>query len=483
MSTPPKQALVFIGSNGFILLPLGVFLLMAVYLFVFQQAFDLLGLAMGGFIGMMLGALLCKNKALYWQYIIAGFASPLSGTVVAILMASGMFSVMMKSAGVADGLIWLGAYSGVQGGWFCAFTFIATAILATATGSSIGSIFTAVPLFFAAGTSLSADPSMLAGAILSGAIFGDNLAPVSDVTVISASTQRYRRKTGLAELGGVVASRYPYALLAAALILPFYVLFGAQTMPPGNHAFAQGSPLGLIMLLPVAILVYVAIRTQNVFSALIAGLLSGCAIGLLAGRFDVSALLHIQQGQISGFFYTGLANMSSTIMLCLTLFGIAGLFEYSGMLERFSARLSQHAISNSARGAETVMAAGALLSSCAFASVTSAALILFGPIGDEIGGRQHIHPYRRANIMSAMVNSLPVVMPFSAFIFLVMGAISSQPQHELVTPFTLLTATLYPWSLLLVFAFSIYYGIGRRYEGNNGEPSSTPPSHSEERKA
>lgn len=39
------------------------------------------------------------------------------------------------------------------------------------------------------GAALGCDVPLMAGAILSGAIFGDNLAPVSDVAIISAMTQ------------------------------------------------------------------------------------------------------------------------------------------------------------------------------------------------------------------------------------------------------------------------------------------------------
>lgn len=173
----------FYLSKAFVLLPLAVFLFFAVYIFVFKQAFDMYGLAMGGFLGICAGSLFAVKKDNYWASVIEGMASSLSGTVVAILLAAGIFSAMMKSAAVADGFVWLGSVTGITGAFFCAFTFIASAIIATATGTSIGTIFAAVPIFFAAGVKLGADPAMLAGAVLSGAIFGDNLAPVSDVTV------------------------------------------------------------------------------------------------------------------------------------------------------------------------------------------------------------------------------------------------------------------------------------------------------------
>ena len=479
-----NHAVEFWGGRWLVLTPLVVFLVFAVYLFVFKKAFDMYGLAMGGFLGVAAGALFCKNWNHYWDGIVDGMSSRLSGTVVAILLASGIFSALMKTAGVADGLVWFGSSTGITGALFCAFTFVASVVIATATGSSIGTIFTAVPIFFSAGILLGADPSMLAGAILSGAIFGDNLAPVSDVTILSAATQRYRHKPGVAEIGGVVATRSKYALAAAAITLPVYLLAGGAGGPAaaGAAQTVAGSPQGLIMLFPVALLIYIAIRTQNVFAALAAGTISGIVVGLLAGRFPVEAIFHVVDGNIQGFLYSGITNMAGTILLCLTLFGVVGVFEHSGSMQAMIDWLEQRRITATATRTELAMGLGAMVCSVAFAGVTSAALIMFGPIGDRIGGAKGIHPYRRANIMSGMVNSIPVLMPFSAFVFIVMAATGSQHGGAAVTPFTLFYSAIYPWALFLVFMFCIVTGLGRRFEGQHGEPVIQPlqPIHSGE---
>lgn len=122
--------------------------------------------------------------------------------------------------------------------------------MAAATGSSIGTLLAAMPIFFPAGVALGADPAMLAGAVLSGAIFGDNLAPVSDVTVISSVTQRFRNGTP-ADIAGVVRTRLPYAMIALVLTLPFYAFSGAPARDRSracgrskgaSHARAGGDP-------------------------------------------------------------------------------------------------------------------------------------------------------------------------------------------------------------------------------------------------
>ncbi len=447
-----------------VLIPAVVFLIVAVYLFIFEKVFDMAGLAMGGFLGLIVGSFFTKNSVNYWNGAINGISAPLTGVLVCILVLAGIFSAMMKSGGVADGFVWLGTLTGITGATFCMFTFITSAIIATATGTSIGTIFATVPVFYSAGVQLGGEPAMLAGAILSGAIFGDNLAPVSDVTIISASTQTYAESGETAEVGGVVVSRSPFAILAALLTMPIYLLLGGNG---GIAAVAMetASPTGLIMLLPVAILVLVAIVTKNIFSALIFGIISGLMIGLSSGHLSYEHIFSVKNDQIKGILYSGIGDMASTIMLCLSLFAVIGILEKSGTLNALTNKLLMHNKSLTPRKAETILALGAIVCSTVFAGVTSAALILFGPIADKVGQSTQLHPFRRANIISSMANSIPVVLPFSAFVFVVMIAVKKQTLGSTITPFTLFYSTIYPWALCFVFLLSILTGWGRRFEG------------------
>lgn len=465
MSSASSSKIEFYGSNCFVFIPIIIFLAITVYLFIFAKAFDMNALAMGGFLGLVVGAFFSKNWVNYWNGAISGIATELTGVLVCILVLAGVFSDMMKAGGIASGFVWLGLETGITGAHFCAFTFIASAVIATSTGTSIGTIFTCVPVFFAAGVQLGADPAMLAGAILSGAIFGDNLAPVSDVTVISASTQTYKASGATAEVGGVVLSRLPYALIAAAITLPIYFIFGGGGAV-NLSSITDASPSGLVMILPVIFLVIIAIMSRNIFLALILGILSGVIIGFISGRFDLSQLFFVQDGHVSGFLYAGVSNMAGTIMLCLSLFAVIGIFDKSGTLDLITQKLSNTSDKKmSPRKAEIILAIGAIICSTVLAGVTSASTIMFGPIANKIGRLANIHPFRRSHIISSMANSLPVILPFSAFVFIVMIAVQSQYMGDAITPFTLLYSGVYPWALLIVFSVSMLTGWGRRFEG------------------
>ena len=451
----------FHGSAAVLLLPLALFVAVTARLFISEAAFDLTGLAAAGVLTLFSGSLLAKSPSEYWKAAVRGASSELTGTVVLILIASGIFSAMMKASGVADGLVFLGGMLHLTGHAFTVFVLLASSLMAAATGSSIGTLLAAMPIFFPAGVALGADPAMLAGAVLSGAIFGDNLAPVSDVTVISSVTQRFRDGTP-ADIAGVVRTRLPYAMTALAVSMPVYAFMGASR--PVSEAALSGDASALLMLVPVAVLIAVAVRTRDVLMAISAGAVTGTATGLLIGRLSFATIFAADDGRLSGFLISGISNVSPIILLCVTLFAFTGIVREAGVPDMMAKALEAGSAGRpSALRTELFLSAATLVVTL-FAAVTSASVALVGSLTDDIGRASNVHPYRRSHILSGLANSLPVLMPFSAFVLITMAAVSGLEGAAAVTPFTLMTAAFYPIALFLVFGFMVLTGTGRMME-------------------
>jgi len=112
-----------------------------------------------------------------------------AATAVVAWLWAGMFAETIQVGGFVGGLVWAADAAGIGAALFPAATFILAALLATGIGTGYGTTVAFTTLFFPAGVLLGASPVLLFGAILSGAVFGDNLAPVSDTTIVSAVTQ------------------------------------------------------------------------------------------------------------------------------------------------------------------------------------------------------------------------------------------------------------------------------------------------------
>lgn len=163
-----KKKLEFKGGWSVAFLPVYIFLFFCILYFVVLKAFEMYALAMGALTALLISALFTKkgHYEAYWEAVYRGAKEAVPVTI--LLLIIGMFSAMIKAANISTGFVWLADRLHVGGGLFTAFTFFAVCVIASATGSSLGTMFTCFPIFYAAGILLGSDPAALAGAIVCG---------------------------------------------------------------------------------------------------------------------------------------------------------------------------------------------------------------------------------------------------------------------------------------------------------------------------
>lgn len=474
-----RPALTFrIGMAGAFIAP-AVFVASTIAFFVVFRAFDMNALTMSALIGLFVAAPFARGYDGFWKAAARGIASETSVMLFLLLLSIGLLSAMVKSTGVSEGFIWLSLELGVHGGVFIAVAFLTVCAIAMATASSLGTLFTAFPIFYPAGVVLGADPVLLAGALLSGALFGDNLAPVSDSTVISSTTQRYRRREGVAEVAGVVASRAKYSLVAAAIAAVLFFAVGSAVSPGGDAVAGTTSAdydaRGLWMLLAVAALLVTAYLTRSIFKAVSVGLVVGVVVGLVAGVLEPSGIVGVEGDAITGFLVAGVDNILPIIGLNVGVFAMLGVLDAAGVIDALVARVVASGWATTPRRAELVIAGGVLGTTTLFASVNGPSMLVFGPIADRIGAGAGLHPYRRANVMDCFALGLGSVMPFvSSFLFIASLLTSGMEGAPQLDPLAIFTGAYYPFALTAVILVAVLTGWGRRFEGPDGSVLRTP---------
>ncbi|MCL2402961.1 MAG: Na+/H+ antiporter NhaC family protein [Coriobacteriia bacterium] len=474
----------FRGSYLFALMPLLIAAAGSILFFVVLGTFSLVNLAMACFVGLIVGSVFSKDMNEYWKGVVKGMASDICAILILIILVVGIFTQMMARAGVAEGFVWLGSEISMTGGLFVAFVFIACCVISMATGTSLGTVFSGFPIFYPAGVLLGADPIFLAGAILSGAIFGDHLSPISDTTIVSSTTQRFKSSGEGADIPGVVASRFKYAGIAALVAAVLYLIFGGGFGTSGQVAGAEvlaefSNPSGLIMLVPVVVLLVVAAIKRNIFVAITVGTVVGVAVGLISGALSPADILVVNEGVAEGFLIAGITAKTGIVVYLIGIFGIMGVMRESGLLDRILYKLANSKMARTTKGVEWINSIGVMVTSLFIGSANGPALIIYGPLSDELARPKGIHPYRRANIIDSMVCSLPIVFPFtSLFIFVVLGTITglipSFDFLEPLSPFALAAVTFYPIILFVVMAVAIFTGWGMRYETADGGMTADP---------
>lgn len=443
------------------LLPLVLFFLSCMLLFTHFMTYDMHVLAGAAFIGLMITGFIATNKEKYWESVIKGIASKESVTIFLLLLLIGMFSQMIKICGLSNGLIWFAQSFHFSEAGFIAFTFVSVCIVATATGSSIGTMFAAFPVFFHTGNIVGVDGAMLAGAIVSGCIFGDNLAPISDTTIASASTQIMKHSGKSADIGGVVRSRFKYSFIASVITISIYLIIGGHQTLDYSKATEHISAFNLIMLLPGLVLLVISKVTNNIFIATSLALAFGIILGLITGIFDINQVFYSDGtlgNHATGFLSDGIQSMMGTAVLVVSIFGIMGIIRAAKVVESLTDRLMSSACCQTPRGFEIVCAVVVNVVTVLFGGVTSATILTVGPIINEAGQRLNIHPYRRANMLDGFANTLGVVIPFFSVFVFISSALSNISPNEVAGAF------IYPMILFVVLFISIITGFGRKSE-------------------
>ncbi|TLS37847.1 Na+/H+ antiporter NhaC family protein [Pseudalkalibacillus caeni] len=452
-------------------IPLIFFIIWAITLSVMQLVTEE-ALVLGMVIGVTVGLFFCKSKwSDYAQALFSGMAQPIGVIAVIAWFWAGMFAKLLSAGGLVEGLIWFGLQTNLEGGFFVGLTFLLSALFATAVGTGYGTVATFGVLMYPAGIILGADPVILLAAILSGAVFGDNLAPVSDTTIVSATTQD-------ADVPGVVRSRFKYSITAAIPSLILFVIFGGggEMGSAGvvNQLQADVSPAGLLLLIPFAVVIYLALSGHHLLTSLTWGIV--LSIGFIfVTDTPLTEILHIykQDGSpvVEGALMSGIGGYFNMAILILFILAAAHLMEAAGTMEAIKESFMKM-INGVVRRAELfIFGIVAVLN--VFITINTAAEIAAGPFVRRLGKEYNIHPYRRANFLDTVSSSLGYIFPWSGGVLLAWATIQGVAEEydfiQVVNPTDVFPYVFQGWGLLIVMFIAAVTGWGLRYTGENGE--------------
>lgn len=447
-------------SAGRSLVPFGIFVVSAVVLSCIG-AMNIELLVAAGIAGMLAGGMLADDAEAYWKTLFGQMGSPTAMTATLLWLVVSIYGNVLKAGHIVEGLVW--AVNAVDMGpsLFTAVVFLFSALFAVATGSGFGTISSMSITLFPAGVAVGADPSLLGGAILSGAALGDSIAPVSDTAVIAASTQTYGTGGRVASVGGTVKHRLPLVLCAMAATLAVYLLCGrAQDEGSVHTIHAAGSDWkGLALLIPTFVVVGLAFRRVNIFMSLAAGIVLSVAIGLSLGLFAFSDIVRVDSRGAGGAVVDGIGSMSGICILLVVAVALSGVAVGSGCMEALERKMCGRTVGRK-RDAEWVILALSLTAGILIAAVNTIANICVAPIVNHIGNEHRIHPFRRVTILALSVCTFPFVVPYGGCVLLLCNGVDSAGCQAYVRPGELLCTTFYPWALLVCVVW--YCARGKR---------------------
>ncbi len=412
-------------------------------------------------VALFVGLLLARDNNQYTDALIQGVASPMMAIMLLAWMLGGIFGALLSASGVIEGLVWLAAQAPFSPAWYPLIMFFVAGLLSLSTGSSIGTLLAVTPVLFPAGFSLGADPFLLIGALIGGAYLGDNLAPISDTTIVSAYTQG----TSVAK---VVRTRFRYAVAAATITIALYVFFAVTSDvidPGGNSLDIEEQPKGLLMLFAPAMLLFLMLKGHHLISALLYCIFGGSILALISGLIQPADLLNIDSAQfvVGGVVVDGINSMVGIGIFAVLLMALVGVLERGGFLEFILEKAERVAIN--ATRAEVAIVSSTLLVNVLTAAGTPAMIIL-GPFVRNLGHRFKLAPWRRGNLLDACSTSVIGFLPYSVSLLIPYSLVALQVSQSGVsgfTPVAIIPFPFYCWALMLVMLFSAFSGWGREF--------------------
>ena len=292
-------------------------------------------------LSLCLGLILARDRKNYCVSVIQGMAQPIVMIMITAWMLASIIGVLMSETGFVEGLTWTASQLHLGGTAFVIASFLICCIVSVSTGSSFGTILICAPLLFPAGGILGAHLATLAGAILGGATFGDCIAPISDTTIASATSQG-------ADIIGTVRSRLKYVIPAAFVAVVFYALSAGLRSDPGQANIPElaGSPKGLPMLIVPAVIIVLLLKKKHLLHGLLAGLMVGVILGLILKLLPLTRLLSLDLEKFSAksFVIDGINRAVGISFFTILLMGLVATLKASGLLNRlvaFSAKRSR----------------------------------------------------------------------------------------------------------------------------------------------
>lgn len=407
-----------------------------------------------GITAMVISFFLYKNKDHFQKAVVEGIRDEVFVMSLLALYFAGILSKTLTAGHLVNGLMWIASEINLSPAIMPLATFLITAAIATASGTSAGSVATVTPVMLPLCTSMGCSPELTCGAIVSGAYFGDNLAPVSDTTIASAMTQEV-------SLGKVVKSRLKYSITGAVFASIMFFVFGHSTVDidavVSIEADASFATSVAYVILPILV-VTLMIRGKNLLTSLLVTDLLGMIMLLVLGDATPTAIL-----SASGIIVNGIEGMQGATILMMFAFVVNSLTRATGFMDHMIDFVQSHA--KTPRSSESGVAAFICCLMMATGGNT-ASIAVTGPMARRLMRPFHVARERTANILDGMASGVGCFVPHSpanatmTSLALSLGVVA----NESFSAFDYARYNFHGMALIAIFWIVILTGWGRRVE-------------------
>ncbi len=360
-------------------------------------------------------------------------------TMCMVYLLAGAFATVASAMGGVDATVNLGL-TFIPPQFIAVGIFIIAAFISTATGTSVGAIVAVGPIAIGLAEKSGVYLPLVLGALIGGAMFGDNLSMISDTTIASTRTQGVEMKDKFRVNLAIVL---PTAILTIILLL----IFGQPTQIPQIETLSYN----IIKVLPYILVLGMSLFGLNVFLVLLSGIVASGVVGFIFGDFG---FLGYSQN-----IYKGFTSMNEIFILSLLTGGLAGLVINAGGIEWLLQKVQK--LIKGRKSAELGIATLVSLTDIAVANNT-VAIIVNGSIAKQISNKYKVDPRRTSTLLDVFACIWQGVIPYGAQMLIMLKFTEGSIGFSMVFPY------LWYQGLLAILAISsIFIPFANRYIKKN----------------
>ena len=418
-------------GNLLALLPLAVFLLLFVGSGIITDDFYKTPVLVAFIISTVVALLSNRKESMNKKMDVfckgAGHADIISMCIIFLL--AGAFGTVTKTIGGVDSIVNL-SLSVLPANLVVVGLFLIGCFISLSMGTSVGTIAAIAPIGIGVAEATGIPVALVLGAVVGGAMFGDNLSMISDTTIAAVRTQGCELKDKFKVNFSIVL---PAAIITVILI--------AVKTSSYNVELNEVYTYELVKIVPYLVVLIGALLGANVFALLSGGTIFASLVGIYTGSFDLFGAIESINAGMSGMF--------ELAMISITIGGLVELIKLNGGIDFILYFISSRI--KSKKGAEVGIAALASIVDLCTANNTIA-IVMAGPLAKNIADEFEIDPRRSASILDIFSACWQGIIPYGAQLLTAAGLVS-------ISPVDIIPYLYYPGLMGIFGMLAIVFGV------------------------
>lgn len=371
-----------------------------------------------------------KSNGLSWNEMLEGIIEKVAQAfpAILILLCIGALIASWMLSGTIPMLLYYGIKI-INPQYLYVTGFLVTAMFATLTGTSFGSAGTVGVAVMGVAIAQGLSLPIAAGAVISGAIFGDKLSPCSDTTVLASLSTRTKLYEHI---------QHMIYTTGAATILSLLVYIIAGILLPVSQPVSVTESLlkdlemlyhfNWVLLLPPVMIVAGACLKKPTIIVMLISTFAAILLGIIVQDFSIQTAsnVFVNGFKLSALTITqpvdnlallkklfnrgGMMSMMNVILLVFCVFSFAGIYSKAGFLKVLLKTMTQGISSVGILITITVVSSVLV---CCITGSTYVAILMLGELFGPLYAKMNLHSKNLSRTLEDAGTCVVPIIPWS----------------------------------------------------------------------